>query len=391
MKSMMRKKRAFGLFLFAALAWTNACAETTISDLKVTPIEPLGLAIDYNVSGAVTQYLLQVSTTVAGTTYVATNVVGATNCVDGAHRVYWNMAADGLTIDATEASVEVSYDFREGARYCVIDLSNGAEDGVTYPVTYLDAEPSGGFNTDVYKTTNLVLKCVDAGSFIMGDDQTNEAHRVTLTKPFYMGIFEVTQKQWELVMGSNPSWFTTDGTMKPVENVSYDMIRGSVKGANWPASDEVDGEAEGDTEDSFLGRLRKRTGIKFDLPTEAQWEYTCRARTTTAYSYGDSANGDYMWYFDNSSSTSHEVGMRESNDWGFYDMHGNVSEFCLDWRGTLSYGTDPKGPSSGDRQRVDRGGHWSNYASYCTSFRRYYGNPSYTFSSNGFRLSRTLP
>ena len=126
MKSMMRMKSVLCLFLCAALAWANACAEMTISDLKVTPIEPLGLAIDYNVCGAVTQYLLQVSTTVAGTTYVATNVVGATNCVDGAHRVYWDIAADGLTIDATEASVEVAYD---NALYCVIDLSNGSEDG----------------------------------------------------------------------------------------------------------------------------------------------------------------------------------------------------------------------------------------------------------------------
>ena len=391
---MMRMKRAFGLFLCAALAWTNAVGETTISNFKVTPIPPWGLAIDYNVNGTDGEKMgLSTVVTIAngGTTNVAKKLIGQTDCAEGAHRIYWNMVGEGLSLDVTNDTVTVAY--TNYPAYCVIDLSGGA-DAESYQVDYLNTEsvnPSVAFADTVYKTTKLVLKLVEAGSFIMGDDQTNESHRVTLTKPFYMGIYEVTQKQWELIMGSKPSYFKTDGDMKPVEQVSYDMIRGSVKGAKWPASDDVDGEAEGDTNDSFLGRLRKRTGLKFDLPTEAQWEYTCRARTTTAYSYGDSANGDYMWYFDNSSSTSHEVGMRESNDWGFYDMHGNVSEFCLDWRGTLSYGTDPKGPSSGDRQRVDRGGHWSNYASYCTSFRRYYGNPSYTFSSNGFRLSRTLP
>ena len=266
------------------------------------------------------------------------------------------------------------------ATYCVIDLSAGAN-ASSYPVTYLAEPPSGGFNVDAYKTTKLVLKRIEAGSFIMGSNQTNESHRVTLTKPFYMGLFEVTQKQWQLVTGSNPSYFSDD--KRPVEKVSYNAIRGSSNGAQWPSSNAVDSS-------SFLGKLRARTGLDFDLPTEAQWEYACRAGTTTTYSYGNSASGNYMWYSSNSSDQTHEVGTKSPNPWGLYDMHGNVWEWCLDrHNNTLSYGTDPKGPSSGSR-RVSRGGGWSDSASFCTSSGRSTDDPSGASDSIGFRLSRAL-
>lgn len=119
------------------------------------------------------------------------------------------------------------------AQYCVIDLSAGSS-AANYPITYLAEEPQGGFNVDEYKTTKLVLKRIKSGSFIMGDDQTDESHKVTLTLPFYMGVFEVTQKQWSLVMGSNPAKSYGVGDSYPVYNVSYDMIRGSSEGAKWP-------------------------------------------------------------------------------------------------------------------------------------------------------------
>ena len=210
----------------------------------------------------------------------------------------------------------------------------------------MNTEPKGGFNQTEYKTTKLVLKRVDAGSFKMQNSST-----VKLTKSFYMGLFEVTQKQWYQVTGSNPCSSTSygKGDAYPVHYVSYNDIRGSSKGANWPTSNAVDSS-------SFLGKLRSRAGLEFDLPTEAQWEYTCRAGTTTTYSYGNNANGDYMWYDDNASA-SHIVGTKKANPWGFYDMHGNVWEWCLDWHGTLSYGTDPGGSSSGS-YRVRRGGSW---------------------------------
>jgi formylglycine-generating enzyme required for sulfatase activity len=141
--------------------------------------------------------------------------------------------------------------------------------------------------------------------------------------------------------------------------------------------------------DSFLGKVRARTGLNFDLPTEAQWEYACRAGTTTTYGYGNTANGNYMWYRDNSSSQTHEVGTKSPNPWGLYDMHGNVWEWCLDRNGTLSYGTDPKGSSSGS-YRVRRGGSWHGSASGCASSFRGNDFPSYESDYYGFRLSRAL-
>ena len=364
-------------------------ATPVIRDLKVTPVEPLGLAIDYNISGATEddagRYRLKMSVFVYGKNYLAKTLTGATNCVNGAHRVYWNMAKDGITLG--EADLDVTVTYKEEPLYCVIDLSKGSS-AVSYPVIYLNAPPDGGFNTTEYKTTKLVLKRVDPGTFTMGhsDEDDNQPHTVTLTKPFYMGLYEVTQKQWEFVMGSNPCSSTSygKGNAYPVHYVSYNMIRGSSEGAKWPAANSVDST-------SFLGKLRAKTGIDFDLPTEAQWEYTCRAGTTTTYSYGDSANGNYMWYADNSSSKTHEVGTKKANPWGFYDMHGNVWEWCLDWyNSSLSGGEDPVGSSSGSR-RVLRGGSWFIDASRCTSSSLGYNYPSIDNNDHGFRLSRTLP
>ena len=160
------------------------------------------------------------------------------------------------------------------------------------------------------------------------------------------------------------------------------MIRGTSNGARWPLSSAVDSS-------SFMGKLRVRTGLDFDLPTDAQWEYACRAGTTTTYSYGNSANENYMWYSSNSNSKSHPVGSKNANPWGLYDMHGNVWEWCLDWYGTLAYGTDPKGSSSGTA-RVNRGGSWNAYADVCISSYRGNGTPPLEFNSIGFRIARTL-
>ena len=361
-------------------------ATPTISDVKVTPIPPWGIAIDYNVSGVEVEDLpmaLRIAAVDSGATNMATSLSGETDFENGDHRVYWNMSKDGITSKTTTGSVSVS--FLRLARYYILDLSSGC-DAESYPVACLDEPPSEGFTNEVYKTTKLVLKRVDAGSFIMGDDQTDESHRVTLTKPFYMGLFEVTQKQWELVMGANPCSSTSHGKgdAYPVHYVSYNDIRGSSSGAKWPTSNAVDSS-------SFLGKLRSRTGLEFDLPTEAQWEYTCRAGTTTTYSYGSSANGDYMWCWDNSYPHSNMVGTKKANPWDFYDMHGNVLEWCLDgfdWAASsLSYGTNPKGSSSAS-YRVRRGGSWWLDASfYCTSSRRLYLDPPSSSCDTGFRLA----
>ena len=329
--------------LFVGLAFARAafCAPT-INDLEVTPIEPLGLAIDYTVSGAANIDIwrrLVVTMTLNGKTYTAKSLKGATgNCTNGTHRVYWNMAADGISVYADDAAVEVTYRY---PKYCVVDLQGG-ETATSYPVTYLDEPPSDGFNTREYKTSKVVLKLLDKGGFWAFVGKTEGTYTydkvderwyyykkfvayqsiISVGDPFYMGLYEVTQKQWELVMGTNVCSATEygKGDAYPVHYVSYDMIRDSTVGKT-----------------SFIGRLRAKTGITFDLPTEAQWEYACYAGATTVYSYGDSPDGEYMWYSGNNGQRgtntygAKEVGTRKPNAWGFYDMHGNVMEWCLDW------------------------------------------------------------
>jgi formylglycine-generating enzyme required for sulfatase activity len=315
----------------------------------------------------------------ANKTYTATQLSGNTALTAGAHSIVWDMDAEGLTFKSTNVVFKVSCETTP-ATYCVIDLSAGSS-ASSYPVTYLASPPSGGFNVNAYKTTKLVLKRIEAGTFIMGDNQTDESHRVTLTKPFFCGLFEVTQKQYTLVTGTNPSNFS--GDTLPVEQVSYDAIRGASEGSKWPSSSAVDSS-------SFMGKLRSRTNLDFDLPTEAQWEYACRAGTTTTFSYGNSVNNNYMWYWDNSSSTTHTVGSKRANPWGLYDMHGNVREWCLDCYGSsLAYGTDPKGSSSGS-SRVHRGGDWLEIAGYATSYHRSYDGRSIENNYVGFRIARTL-
>ena len=282
------------------------------------------------------------------------------------------------------------------ALYCVIDLAAGPNAG-KYPVSYLDAEPKGGW-TDEYKTTKLVLRCIAPGKFMMGGK-----YDVTLTKPYYIGVFEVTQKQYELVTGSNPS--QSKGDMRPVERVSWNKFRGDSATYNCPSSVNVDSS-------TFIGKIQARTGLNFDLPTEAQWEYACRAGTTSQFNNGGDSEsemkklGRFMlnqkersFNDDNKSFAKHEpdgkggysmmhtvVGSYRPNAWGLYDMHGNVWEWCLDWRGDLPSGvTDPVGPSSGT-WRVMRGGCWDSRATACTSSTRNHAVPSWVRHIVGFRL-----
>ena len=224
------------------------------------------------------------------------------------------------------------------------------------------------------------MRKINAGTFMMGGSKST-----TITKPFYIGVFEVTQKQYELVMGSNPSAYK--GDTRPVEYVSYDMIRGSSAGSGWPTSATVDG-------DSFLGKIQSRTGLNLDLPTEAQWEYACRAGTTSTYNNGGSTVDDLELlgrYSGNQNdgrggySLHTVVGSYAPNTWGLYDMHGNVWERCLDWFGTLAGGTDPKGATSGSN-RVTRGGSWDFDASGCTSSHRLYDPSNWRSDDVGFRL-----
>lgn len=293
--------------------------------------------------------------------------------------------------------------------YLVVDLAAGPS-AASYPVTYLMEVPPGGW-TDVYKTTKLVLRRIptSTSAFMMGSPedelgrQTDETqHAVTLSQGFYVGVFEITQKQWERVKGSWPSYFsnTTYRDARPVEQVTYNMIRGSSTGSGWPVNNSVDAS-------SFLGLLRAKTGLAFDLPTESQWEFACRAGTGTALNSGydltsstgnDARMNEVGRYWHNGGSgytqdgdTSVATAMACSylpNAWGLYDMHGNVWEWCLDWYGAYpGTVTDPKGATSGSN-RVLRGGSWVNQGYRCRSaYRNYSAAPGNVSFNIGLRVA----
>jgi formylglycine-generating enzyme required for sulfatase activity len=214
---------------------------------------------------------------------------------------------------------------------------------------------------------NMVL--IPAREFQMGSPESEKYHQdnalqheVTLTKPFYMGKYEVTQEQWESVMGNNPS-SRTKGAKLPVTNVSWEDCQ------------------------EFIKKLNEKTSGGYRLPTEAEWEYACRAGTTTAYSYGDNltksdANID--------GDSIKAVGSYRPNAFGLYDMHGNVWEWCNDWYGSLQDGevTDPKGAATGS-SRVLRGGSFINDVSAARSSLRFVGAPTFRGTDLGFRLVKT--
>jgi formylglycine-generating enzyme required for sulfatase activity len=237
--------------------------------------------------------------------------------------------------------------------------------------------PPKELTVDLGGGVKMEFVLIPPGSFMMGDEDgyrgEKPVHKVTITKPFYLGKYEVTQEEWQAVMGVNPSHFK--GPRNPVEMVGWSEC------------------------DAFLKKLNEKlgsSGAKFSLPTEAQWEYACRAGTTTTWSFGDDPAklGDHAWWRDNANGTPHPVGQRKPNAWGLYDMHGSMWEWCADWDALDYYAKspveDPTGPDSGVG-RVSRGGSWATFradafrCAYRTAF-----SPRARFSEIGFRVARTL-
>jgi len=201
--------------------------------------------------------------------------------------------------------------------------------------------PGANIESTFRNSIGMEFMRIPAGTFQMGSNDPNAyndekpVHTVRISKPFYLGKYEVTQGQWEAIMGKNPSQFQ-GGPKLPVESVSWEDVQ------------------------EFIRRLNAEEGRKsYRLPTEAEWEYAARAGTMTAYSYGDDARQleEYAWYQENSGKKTHSVGQKQPNAWGLYDMHGNVGEWVQDWYGPYTTGAveDPVGPSSG-LFRVNRGG-----------------------------------
>ena len=275
-----------------------------------------------------------------------------------------------ITAGKTYGGVDVSFE-RGGKRYVgsleeftvdwkgcrdfevVLKEYKGPKNGATKTITL----PGGVTMEMIY---------VAPGEFTMGSPESEEGHEddekqhcVTLTKGFWLGKYEVTQKQWESVMRNNPSNWKGDDL--PVENVSWEDCQ------------------------EFIRKVNASLNCGARLPTEAEWEYACRAGTSGPYA---GAGLDSMvWYNSNSGYETHPVGRKSPNAWGFYDMHGNVYEWCNDWYGEYPSGsvTDPIGRASGDC-RVLRGGGWDGSARGCRSATRGWYGPGYRYDYFGFRL-----
>ena len=418
-----RVKKLAAVLSIAALASFSAKAENVVSDVNCLQMWPFDnrVAVNYTLDGEKEDSVYEIKLfgsvddckTIFELSEQGTLIgEGADGTVTGSgkYKVFWTPNNSFNRKNFKNAKIKVQAMERCPNSYMVIDLSGGTN-ASKFAVSYLDSVPKGGW-TEEYKTTKLVLRLLPAGKFIMGSPEYElgreqyilyEVQReVTLTKPFYAGVFEVTQKQYELVTGKNPSAFKGDA--RPVESVSYDMIRGAKEGGKWPASGNVD-------EDSFMGILRAKTNLDFDLPTDAQWEYACRAGMPTALNNGKNLSSScYCGNLDKLARNKYNlddgkggysgqhttVGSYLPNAWGLYDMHGNACEWVLDWSlydNVEFYSsapvTDPKGGRSGTA-RVRRGGDYGSVAHMCRSAATGCSGPNDACYYDGFRVALTV-
>lgn len=220
---------------------------------------------------------------------------------------------------------------------------------------------------------------IPPGSFMMGSPKDERKrqdgevlHKVSLTKGFYMGVYPVTQEEWQAVMGTNPSWFKGDDNNLPVENVS------------WLDCQE------------FISQLREKDKKAYRLPTEAEWEYACRAGTNAPFHFGETISTDQANYngeiYGNGKMGINRrmttpVGSFPANTWGLHDMHGNVWQWCQDWDGKYPQQdvADPQGPYMG-QHRVQRGGSWQAFPQHCRSAFRNAHGPGVHTDIAGFRI-----
>jgi len=258
-------------------------------------------------------------------------------------------------------------------RFCTEKITSGSDPEpnlIQRPeeVTYAEE------NETSINTIDMEFVLIQPGEFDMGSpanetgryNDEGPIHHVTISEAFYLGKYEVTQKQWHEVMGDNPSYFKGDDL--PVENVSWDNVQ------------------------KFIKRLNEKENThKYRLPSEAEWEYAARAGTTTRYSFGDddSKLGEYAWYSENSGDNTHPVGNKGANPWGLYDVHGNVWEWVQDiWNNT--YNGAPADGSAWEygvsAAQVIRGGGWLRYARGCRSAFRYDIDRGARYHDLGFRL-----
>jgi formylglycine-generating enzyme required for sulfatase activity len=327
------------------------------------------------------------------------------------------ISADGYLAVTKEVTIGQAGEFRVSARLkkaplpsalsAYFEVPNESKDKYGNPVRK-GFDRSTSLPLEIrHQRTGMHFVFVPPGEFMMGSpddekdrDATNEwpAHKVRLSRPFYVGKYEVTQADWRAMMAIDESRFL--GDRNPVEQVRWDTIQEFINKMNAAFRSESQRDRHGD----LPGARKEPTSTAradvghwdwaFDLPTEAQWEYACRAGTKTRFHYGDDPGyetlGDYAWFDGNSEGRTHPVGEKKCNRWALYDMLGNVNEVCAGWYGSYSRApeTDPTGPKDGT-SRVIHGGAYAAQARFCRSaFRSGAGQISYP--TTGFRLALKL-
>ena len=225
-------------------------------------------------------------------------------------------------------------------------------------------------------TNSIGMKFVliQPGEFMMGSNEADNEkppHMVEITQPFYLGVYPVTQAEYQAVMGTNPSHFTGNSRL-PVEQVSWDDAVVCAQKLSHLSAEQAH-------------------GLTYRLPSEAEWEYACGAGSTGKWCFGDQESQlvDYAWFDGNCGPRTHPVGGKKANNWGLHDMHGNIWEWCVDWYGS-NYSAamlmDPQGPTTGS-DRVYRGGGWFDVAANCRAALRRRNVPTLRVSGMGFRLA----
>jgi len=431
--------------LAVAVATTASAAVPRVSSTQMTQAANRLVTITYELADGPAVITLDIETNVTGTAEWVSiggeNIQQVTGDVwkkveTGSRTIQWRPDLswpDHKIADGGARAVVTAWALDNTPDYMAVDITatGGADTQTYYPTA--DFVP-GGVTNGLYKTGALLMRKIMAkgvkwtmGSVAeSGRNASREAtHQVTLTNNYYIGVYPVTQTQWQQVTGYNPSNFTTDRTMRPVEEVSYTDIRQG-KGTVGTAASATGGvyPAEQPYGESFLGLLRSKTGIDFDLPSEAQWEFAARAGNGEGY-WGDgsamriSSNKDagldllgrYQYNggkIGTNSGTNPAadcestngtaiVGSYAPNAWGLYDMHGNVWEWCLDWYANdiTAHGgkvnIDPATPANtlsgaSGAYRVVRGGCWASAAGLCRPAFRDGGVPTSRHIDYGFRV-----
>lgn len=424
------------LFPVAALVCLMAPAAVTVTVDRAQQRFPWnGLVdVDFTLSGTTdgTGYRPELTLDSGDRTYVASTFLSEPFVLgDGAHRLTWDFGRDFPETALTNMTVTVGVaPFADtDPLYLVFDISEGPA-ATSYPHRYTTTAPD--LSSDVCRTTEVWLKRIPAGQFTMGYSHSNPytanksylpSHQVKLTKPYYLGIFEVTQKQYNLLTDTWPSYFTAERETRPVETVSYSTLRGADGTGNWYQNPPVHSRG------SFFYAVAPKFGFsRLDFPTEAQWEHACRAGTV-AYTYDVSVQARTLGRCKDEkpadgvdASTlpavggTAKVGSFRPNAWGLYDMMGNVQEFVGDGNPYSSNSlvpadgdfaselyVDPRGPTAECVARrsditetyvgaiVVRDGPWTGTATSMLVYQRtpYGRSDSNKFNTLGFRLCIT--